>query len=127
MLSSEDMLVWNELKKTVFRGDFGIRKEDLPPRLKVRCSEEKMLPFCLDLHRMTLEEAYQQTLIFLRKHYQLRTKKVEVITGKGRDGRGLIRTEFMGWLDTNAFKKYVREAQWTNDEGAINLWLKKSK
>ena len=127
MLNSEDIIVWNELKKTISCGNFGIKKEDLPPRIKVRCAEKRPLSFCLDLHKMTVEEAYQKTLKFLKKHYELKTKKVEVITGKGYEGKGLIHGEFMGWLDTRVFREYVKEAKWTNDTGAVEIWLKKNK
>ena len=127
MLNPEDAIIWEELKKTVSCGQFGKKKEELPPRLKVHCSQKTPLPFCLDLHKMTLEEAYQETLSFIKKHYQLGTKKVQVITGKGREGKGLIRGEFTGWLETSKFKKYIREANWTNDGGAVEIWLRKNK
>jgi len=76
---------------------------------------------------MTVEEAYQKTRQFIEKHYKIASKKIQIITGKGREGKGLIHGEFMGWLDTKPLKQYIREAKWTNDEGAVDLWLKKSK
>ena len=76
---------------------------------------------------MTVQDAYDLTLSFIEKHYCLGTKKIQIITGKGREGKGLIRSEFPGWLDTTIFKQYIREIKWTNDKGAVNLWLKKNK
>jgi len=127
MLSSEDLTVWEELKKSISSVDFGRKTEDLPPRLKVKKSPQKHLSDILDLHKMTLEEAYQQTLVFIKKHYQIGSKRIQIITGKGREGKGLIHNEFMGWLETCTLKRYIREAKWTNDNGAVELWLKKNK
>jgi DNA-nicking Smr family endonuclease len=55
------------------------------------------------------------------------TKKIQIITGKGRMGQGAIRSEFESWLDTPQFRKYIQKCEWTNDKGAMNLCLKKRK
>ena len=83
--------------------------------------------YCLDLHQLTIQDAYQKTRQFIEKHYKIGRKKIQIITGKGRNGQGAIRAEFSGWLDTERFKKYIRTINWTNDEGAVDLWLKKNK
>ena len=67
MLSTEDINVWEKFKQSVFRLNFGRKTEELPPRLKVRRTAPRPLSCCLDLHKMTLEEAYQQTKTLLIK------------------------------------------------------------
>ncbi|MBQ4471685.1 MAG: Smr/MutS family protein [Alphaproteobacteria bacterium] len=126
-MKPEDINLWDELKKSVQPFNSDKIGGELPPRLKVRRAPLKPVTYCLDLHRMTVEEAYRKTLQFIEKHYKIGSKKIQIITGKGREGKGLIHSEFMGWLDTKTLKQYIREAKWTNDEGAVDLWLKKSK
>ena len=127
MLTPEDMNIWEKFKQSVLRLNFGRKTEDLPPRLKVRRASLPPLSYSLDLHQMTLEEANQKTVRFIKKHYEIGTKHIQIITGKGRNGQGAIRSEFMGWLDTKILRPYIRETKWTNDQGAVDLWLKKNK
>ena len=126
-MKPEDNDLWEELKKSVQPFNVNRKSEDLPPRLRVHRAPAKPILYCLDLHQMTIDEAYQKTVQFIEKHYKIGSKKIQIITGKGREGKGLIRAEFANWLDTNRLKKYIRETKWTNDEGAMNIWLKKSK
>ena len=119
--------MWNDLKKTVQPLETGVVEQELPPRLKVRRASVQPVAYTLDLHQMTLEQAYQSTLKFVDKHTKMGTKKIQIITGKGRLGKGLIRSEFPGWLETKPFKSCIREVRWTNDGGAVDLCLKKSK
>lgn len=121
-----DFELWEKLKQTVQPILSGSLDFPVPPRLKVR-RVIKTLPCVLDLHHKTLDEAYSETLNFLATHFQKGTKKVQIITGKGHAGEGAIHCEFDGWLDTAAFRAYIRASEWTNDKGAINLWLKKDK
>ena len=123
----EDAHLWEDLKKTVQPFDCERREEDLPPRLRVRRASQKPLAYCLDLHQMTVQEAYQKTIQFIEKHYKIGSKMIQIITGKGREGKGLIHAEFANWLDTNRLRQYIRETKWTNDKGAMDIWLKKNK
>ena len=123
----EDIHLWEEVKKSVRPFDTDKKSEALPPKLKVRRSPLPPIVYSLDLHQMTIQEAYQKTIQFIETHYKIGSKKIQVITGKGHEGMGLIHGEFMGWLDTKALKKYIRDAKWTNGEGAVDLWLKKDK
>jgi len=127
MIKLQDAALWDELKGSVQPLDCGVAEQDLPPRLRVRRAPPKPLAYCLDLHRMTLQEAHVATLQFILKHYKRGSKHIQIITGKGIEGKGAIRSEFAGWLDTRSFKEYIREWKWTNDEGAADLWLKKNK
>ena len=126
MKQVQDIHLWDELKKTVQPLDFGMAEQELPPRLRVRRAPSKQIEYVLDLHQMTLQQAYQKTLQFIEKHHKIGSKKIQIITGKGREGKGLIRLEFSGWLDTNCFKRCIRTKKWTNDGGAVDLWLKKN-
>ncbi len=127
MMKTEDNNLWEDLKRSVLPFNSGRQKGEIPPRLKVRRAQVKPVSYCLDLHRMTIEEAYQNTCRFVEKHYRIGSKKIQIITGKGREGRGLIHLEFLNWLDTKIFKQYIRATEWTNDGGAVNIWLKKKK
>ena len=127
MIKVKDIELWNDLRSSVQPLDTKCVDQELPPRLKVRRVFPKALPLQLDLHQMTIQEAYQSSAQFIEKHYKFGTKQIQIITGKSREGKGLIHGEFAGWLDTNLFKQYIRSWKWTNDEGAVNLWLKKNK
>jgi len=126
-MTTEDNILWEDLKKTVHPFHSGKKSAGLPPRLCVQYAQVKPLEYSLDLHQLTIQAAYQKTLQFIEKHYKIGSKKVQIITGKGQEGQGIIRNEFEGWLDTKNFQQYIRSAKWTNDGGAINLWLRKNK
>ena len=127
MTSTEDTELWDQLKKTVQPLELNSAEGILPPRLKVRRALSQPVLYTLDLHQMTLEEAYQKTIQFIEKHYKIGSQKIQIITGKGREGRGLIHAEFANWLDTKRLSLYIRKSEWTNDEGAMNIWLRKNK
>jgi len=122
-----DADTWDKLKESVRPLDTKRAQKELPPRLKVRRTVQKPISYSLDLHRMTVQEAYQKTVQFIEKHHKIGTKKIQIITGKGQNGQGLIRSEFANWLDTKTLKQYIRESEWTNDKGAMDIWLNKHK
>ncbi|MBP5343609.1 MAG: Smr/MutS family protein [Alphaproteobacteria bacterium] len=111
---------FNPIKKTH-------QQRELPDKLRVRRKNAVSLSNVLDLHHKTIQEAYVATQDFIQKHARLGTKNIQIITGKGRLGQGAIRSEFEGWLDTPKFRQYIRTNEWTNDKGAMNLCLKKTK
>lgn len=77
-------------------------------------------PTIIDLHGMTIQEAYQRVRKFLYRHgNQLQNKLVTVITGKSGD----IRREFPDWLDRIST---VRSFTEMNGGGAFEVKLKKS-
>ena len=127
MKTVSDIQLWDEFKQSVQPLNSGRKGEDLPPKLRVHRASPRPVAYCLDLHRMTIEEAYQRSVQFIERHYRLGSKKIQIITGKGRERQGLIHLEFANWLDTRGFNQYIREWKWTNDEGAVNLWLKKNR
>lgn len=127
MKQANDTELWNQLKQSVQPLAFNAAEQDLPPRLKVRRAPLSPVSYNLDLHHLTIQEAYQKTQQFIEKHYKIGTKHIQIITGKGREGKGAIHGEFAGWLDTTPFKQYIRQWEWKNDGGAANLWLRKKK
>ena len=54
----------------------------------------------LDLHGYTLDDAYIETLEFLKDMHKDKVKKVKVITGKGA-----IAKEFPFWIERSSYIK----------------------
>ena len=82
----------------------------------------------LDLHGLTIEEAYQTLRRFLTVHVRENSKVITIITGKGSPGKeGLIHHEIQNWLDTPFFKSKINEVRWLNGGGALELRLKRNK
>ena len=127
MKTVPDMSAWEEMKSGLVPLSKTHKKSDEPVRFRVYRKKQPAVSNVLDLHHKTVQEAYVCTQDFLAKHTRLGTKKIQIITGKGRTNAGVIRSEFEGWLDTPAFQKYVQCGAWTHDKGAINLCLKKHK
>ena len=122
-----DLSLWDKIKSSFNPIKKTHQQRDFPVKLHVRRCHRTPLPNVLDLHHKTVQEAYESTQSFIQKHMQRGTKKIQIITGKGRMGQGAIRSEFENWLDTPQFRKYIRTSEWTNDKGAMNLCLKKRK
>jgi len=63
----------------------------------------------LDLHGYNLQDAYDETMSFLRDMHKGKEKKVKVITGKG-----VIAKEFPFWIEKSS---YIKRFEPTNDRG----------
>ena len=63
----------------------------------------------LDLHGYNLQDAYIETLEFLKDMHKDKVKKVKVITGKGA-----IAKEFPFWIERSS---YIKKFEPTNDGG----------
>ena len=61
----------------------------------------------LDLHGLTLEEAFEEFTDFIYEAYTNNLSKVEIITGKS----GPIRKEFPFWTESNHQVQYI-EPSW---------------
>ena len=100
----------------------------MPKRLRVHPVPERTLMMTLDLHGLTVEEAYQILRRFLMVHLKEGSKKITIITGKGSPQKeGLIHHEIQNWLDTPFFKSKINEIRWLNGGGALELRLKRNK
>ena len=124
-----DCSLWEELKKTITplkeskMGRFlGIK----PTRLRVRKITRDLL-YTIDLHGFTVEEAYQIFTRFLNVHVVHQSKSIRVITGKGKEGSGLIHKEMPLWLENPKIADKIQEVRWLNGGGSVEIILKKVK
>ena len=60
----------------------------------------------LDLHGLTLEEAYQDFTDFIYSAYEDNISKVEIITGNS----GQIKKEFPHWAENNHQIRYIENS-----------------
>ena len=70
----------------------------------------------LDLHDLTLEEAYEEFRDFIFEAYTDNILKVEIITGKS----GLIRKEFPYWSENSHQIKY-HEVSWHGGSFTVKI------
>lgn len=119
-----DIQLWDDLKKTVLN-EKNCPKKDIPKRLRVVRPAVSELPYMLDLHGQTVQDAFDKTASFLAKHHRAGHREVLIVTGKGTMGQGLIKKEFDGWINNPKIKKYVRTTQWQNRGGAVKITLTK--
>jgi len=84
----------------------------------------------IDLHGMTQDRARFALLDFLQMAQQANHRIVLVITGKGDQGRGVLRNNVPRWLSLPAFSRLVngyRESQTTHGgEGALYVRIRRS-
>lgn len=130
-----DLALWEEFKKTVrplARRFFARRAESAEPfsprgRFFHTVRREAALPYQLDLHGFSVQEAYETLRLFLLHHERRGSLYVTVITGRGLLAPGAIKREIALWLDTPFFKERVRAFSWQNGGGAIRLELYQKK
>ena len=126
-----DIHLWNALTKTVcpLKGEECLKAEKnllKSYKLSAKVVRFPVVPSVLDLHGFTVQEAFEALEAFLAHHKQAKTPKVEVITGKGRGSRGLIKSEIFKWLDNPKIGQYVKEMTLSRDGGAVFIVLKKA-
>ena len=130
MFSEIDISLWESIKQTL-RPLVGNREKEphpFPKRLRVHAPAERELMMTLDLHGLTVEEAYQTLRRFIMLHVRENTKAITVITGKGSPKKeGLIHREIQNWLDVPPFKENINEVKWLNGGGALEIHLKRKK
>lgn len=65
----------------------------------------------LDLHGMTREKAHRMLMGFIKNHYEMGSRCLLVITGKGQNtqnsSRGVLRELLPQWLDEPALKPLI--------------------
>lgn len=125
-----DFSLWDSIKATFSP----LKKKDdkepvsLPPRLRVSRAPKRELLSVLDLHGLTVDEAYQTLRHFMTLHVRANTKLITVITGKGGANKeGKIHREIKGWLETTFFKEKINQVRWLNGGGALEMMLKRKK
>lgn len=121
---------WDALKKTVKPLKNQRVKNECPKifqRLRITVIPSRPVSYVLNLHGMSVSEAYHATCRFIEKHSQRGSKTVTIITGKGLKRVGQIKQEMPLWLETPFFQQKIRSFSWKNDGGAIDIILKKVK
>ena len=130
MLNDEDKALWDAYAKTVtpLKGisKLKVLSQKLSFHFSFKRKEKKIVPSVLDLHGFTLDEAYQLFVRFLNYHMQEKTKKIVVITGKGKDGKGLLKNEFPKWVENSQIKGKITSVALplSYGGGAFELTLK---
>ena len=119
-----DEELWEEVKKTVKPVKRKV-KRDLPKRLSVVRDAPKTPQTVLDLHGLTVQEAFETSQKFIQRARRAGLKEITIITGRGTTGKALIKNEFSGWLENPKLKPHIREHQWQNRGGAVKISLKK--
>ena len=119
-----DEELWEEVKKTVKPVKCRV-KRDLPKRLRVVRGALKSSQTILDLHGLTVQEAFEKTQKFIVRARRFGLKEITIITGRGTTGKALIKNEFSGWLENPKLKPHIRTHQWQNKGGAVKINLKK--
>ena len=119
-----DEQLWEELKTSVKPGKRKV-KHDLPKRLRVVRAVSKVPQTVLDLHGLTVQEAFECSQKFIQKAYKSSLKEITIITGRGTTGKALIKNEFEDWLDHPVISPHVRAYEWQNRGGAVKIKLRK--
>ena len=99
---------------------------------KIRKMHNIPLDGKIDLHGLTLEKAENIFIEFIMKHYFSSSKKVLVITGKGKfddkslDFTGKIKSNITKWINNNS--KYIKSCanapENLGGDGAILLFIR---
>ena len=131
-MNEEDKAVWEAFIKTV--APLKAQPMGFFKRVRYifrRAPSVQSLPECLDLHGFTLQEGFEAFRDFLEKHYHLGTKKITVITGKGREEQGALKKEFPLWLEREGIREKILSVgfapQNRGGSGAMILYIKKAK
>ena len=120
-IPDEDL--WNEVKTTLKPIKRRVKKE-MPKRLRAVRRTPSISDF-LDLHGLTVQEAFDKSSTFIQKARKIGLKEITIVTGRGTTGKALIKNEFEGWLGTPKFASNIRTYQWQNKGGAVKVSLKK--
>jgi DNA-nicking Smr family endonuclease len=114
------------------------RKAEQPPALLFDRRAERRLKqgdievdARLDLHGMRQDEAHEALNAFIARQVKTGHRTLLVITGKGRNGSGVLRSNLAGWLAVSSHESHIlalRPAAIRHGgEGAFYVLLKKRK
>ena len=101
-----------------------------PDQLKRIHSGKKGVDARVDLHGLSQDEAYRRVITFIRNSHNQGLRVLLAITGKGKDGTGILRKNLKSWLmasaDTRAVISGISPAQPKHGgDGAFYITLKK--
>lgn len=126
-LSDEDIAdIWKSVIENVKPLHVDNKYTYIKPVNKTKLKKEiEYISYELDLHGYSVQEAYENILDFIKKHYENKSKYITIVTGKGTDKKeGLIHKEIINWFDTDEFISYIKNYEWINNNGALKIWLK---
>ena len=90
-----------------------LRETFIGPRPKIKLSRR------IDLHGLTLHDAYVNTVEFIQSHIDNGSDSIRIVTGAS----GNIKKEFVSWiLKTKCIKKYLQISN-----GEYKIWLRNMK
>lgn len=85
----------------------------------------------LDLHGSTKEQAHKQLISFISRAVQRNIRNVLIITGKGREGHGVLRQLVPIWLKDEPLRQYVNAISYAQQQdggtGALYIRLKRQR
>ena len=130
MLTEEDKALWEIYSKTITplvkASKLKVFRQNFSFRFSPKKTENAFVPYILDLHGFSLQEGFCLFERFLNYHVRKKTKKIVIITGKGKDGTGLLKQEFPKWIENPTVKKKIRSMSLpvSYGGGAFELILK---
>jgi len=105
-------------------------KADAPTVTRVQ-KGEYAIDGRLDLHGRTLEQAHNQLVAFIEAQYRAGSRCLLVITGKGREGEGLLQREVPRWLTLSGMKNMIHVVSKAKPkhggDGALYVLLRRKK
>lgn len=107
-LNQDELDLWSKVAATVRK--LGALTPFTAP---LKPMPEKLFPSKLDLHNLTLHDAYHEVVEFIHSARLAGHKKVQIITGKS----GEIRREFPFWIE----QLPVRSCVMVSGGGAFDL------
>lgn len=113
MLKPEDRKLWEDVMSGVTRLTSKLVRHDAP-KVRIPIRDVRVKPV-LDLHGVTVHDAYKITMEFIDESHRAGFKYVTVITGLS----GQIRHEFERWLWPR--RHMVREIKPLNGGGAFKV------
>ncbi len=85
----------------------------------------------LDLHGMTQAEAFDALTVFMHREVAAGKRHLLIITGKGKDGMGVLRQNLGGWLrqlpEASAILAIRPAAPKHGGEGAVYVLLRRGR
>lgn len=128
-MNEEDKKVWEAFAKTVT--PIGHTRLSFMQKVRHFFLPSVSLSNRLDMHGLTVQQAYETFLDFLALHVNAGTRRIVVITGKGQKGQGLLKKEFPLWLEKKEIKDKISKVETPPEakggSGALILYLKRKK
>ena len=121
---NKDNALWDEIKQEIQP----LKKNKIRWERKfypLSVAQENTPSYQLDLHGLTLQQAFEQTMRFIDIHFQHQTNHIQIICGKGTENSGVIKKELEFWLDQK--KGQISSFTWQNDGGAVCIYLRRKK